>query len=852
MDHGEPASSRVETRRIIRRPRLTGLLDATRSRRIVLVAPAGYGKTTLAREWVSQSSRTAVWFRATPASRDVAALALGLAHAAEGILEGASKRLRERLRTSQSPNAEANLLGLMLSEDLARWPQDAWLVIDDYQHLADEPPAEWFVDAVVAKGNIPLLVTSRVRPAWATAKHLLYGEVAEFGRNVLAMTHEEAARAVPTDKAGALAGLVALAEGWPAVIGLASLVQSPLLLSTEEVPNALHSYFAEELYQGMDPELQWNLAQLSVAPTIDAGLTSNLWGDRGRAILEEGFLRGFLNQDGDSYDLHPLLRQFLLTKFADADSKSKDATIEAVAASALSRGSWDEVFALVAEFGLGSLLKDLLTEALDDVLAGGRLATLEQWLGEAYQLIPGEEIVQLAEIELAFRKGRWAETEDKARHLARRVTHRHPLASKALFRAAQVAQLDDRQAESFELLSEARARSTTQSDLRRALWSRFLTLTDLEERDLAAATLDELEALPQETLEDTIRLSQGPLHLAARWGGVREALERHQTALASLDRTNDPLVRSGFLQSYGTALTLAGRYDEARSCADRLIAEAKRSGLDWVQPHALELKALAQIGMRDFEEAQVGLRVAYKLAKTTDDLHAQANASAISARILLAQGEAPRAIEILDLSRPRAAGPGMEGELRSIRAIAFASLGNLDQATAEVEASAAMTSHLEARGLRAYATALISLAQDESAHKLTDGVKTALAESSRSGNADSFVTSYRVVPELLNVISRLEIPLDEFLLQPLRRYDKRLAEKAGLITKRPSIVSGELLTRREEEVLSLLRLGLSNRQIAHSLWIAESTAKAHVRNIMGKLGARSRTEAALFRAKPEN
>jgi DNA-binding NarL/FixJ family response regulator len=46
-------------------------------------------------------------------------------------------------------------------------------------------------------------------------------------------------------------------------------------------------------------------------------------------------------------------------------------------------------------------------------------------------------------------------------------------------------------------------------------------------------------------------------------------------------------------------------------------------------------------------------------------------------------------------------------------------------------------------------------------------------------------------------------------------------------------------------VLDLIRQGLSNREIAASLWISELTAKAHVHNILQKLGARSRTEAAL-------
>jgi DNA-binding CsgD family transcriptional regulator len=60
--------------------------------------------------------------------------------------------------------------------------------------------------------------------------------------------------------------------------------------------------------------------------------------------------------------------------------------------------------------------------------------------------------------------------------------------------------------------------------------------------------------------------------------------------------------------------------------------------------------------------------------------------------------------------------------------------------------------------------------------------------------------------------------------------------------------SATVLTGREEEVLDLLRQGMSNREIAQILWIAPSTAKVHVRHIFEKLGVRSRTEAALFRA----
>jgi DNA-binding CsgD family transcriptional regulator/tetratricopeptide (TPR) repeat protein len=52
------------------------------------------------------------------------------------------------------------------------------------------------------------------------------------------------------------------------------------------------------------------------------------------------------------------------------------------------------------------------------------------------------------------------------------------------------------------------------------------------------------------------------------------------------------------------------------------------------------------------------------------------------------------------------------------------------------------------------------------------------------------------------------------------------------------------LTSRERDVIALLSVGRTNRQIAAELFISESTAGVHVSNILGKLGVASRTEAA--------
>ena len=54
------------------------------------------------------------------------------------------------------------------------------------------------------------------------------------------------------------------------------------------------------------------------------------------------------------------------------------------------------------------------------------------------------------------------------------------------------------------------------------------------------------------------------------------------------------------------------------------------------------------------------------------------------------------------------------------------------------------------------------------------------------------------------------------------------------------------LTRREQEILDGLARGLSNKLIARSLDITEATVKVHVKNLLKKLGFRSRLEAAVW------
>jgi DNA-binding NarL/FixJ family response regulator len=56
----------------------------------------------------------------------------------------------------------------------------------------------------------------------------------------------------------------------------------------------------------------------------------------------------------------------------------------------------------------------------------------------------------------------------------------------------------------------------------------------------------------------------------------------------------------------------------------------------------------------------------------------------------------------------------------------------------------------------------------------------------------------------------------------------------------------ELLSRKEREVLKLVAGGLSNREIADVIHLAEGTVKNHVSNILTKLNCRDRTQAVLY------
>ncbi|MFD7425756.1 response regulator [Streptomyces sp. NPDC059818] len=117
-------------------------------------------------------------------------------------------------------------------------------------------------------------------------------------------------------------------------------------------------------------------------------------------------------------------------------------------------------------------------------------------------------------------------------------------------------------------------------------------------------------------------------------------------------------------------------------------------------------------------------------------------------------------------------------------------------------------------------------------------------EALRAG-ASGFLLKDASVAELAQAVR--VVAAGDALLAP--NVTKRVIAEFSRVTRTPRIPErgrAGVLTERETEVLGLVAQGLSNAEIAAYLVVAEQTVKTHVGRILGKLGLRDRTQAAVF------
>ena len=814
---------RENAQHIVERPRLNRLLEGSTARTVLLNAPAGYGKTTFARQWTSSKHNRVAWVRCRPAYTDVAGMASELAAALASYVPGLGDEVARRIQGSLPPEQLAEEVASAITLQL-KDSSEMCLVVDDYHFISGAAASELLVQRLGQCDLVTLVIASRVRPTWVTARQILYGEILELGRTALAMSPDEAEQVLDTDLASSVPGLVSIAEGWPAVIGLAATA-SRLALPDEMVVGRLYDFVAEEVYRSLTPSQQSLLQRLAAAPRIDSGVINVLVAPESRSDVVAIVGLGLLNDEGQCFDLHPLLRTFLLNKAADEPSLDVDELAQRLVHHYLQEGAWDDAYSVVETRRMCDVLPRLLEAALTPVLAVGRWATIEQWLRVVEPDFEGSPIVQLARAECALRRGDFVLAKRYALRASRAPDAVAEVETRALIVAAQASYLVD-DTEAGALAQSAREAASTVAERRSALWVEFLSIcaVDLQR---ARDCLRAFEEAGPMTLSDEVRSAAGRLLLAERLGGVLEAVADSLPLFGTVSQVQDPMIRSSFYAALARNQSCAARHQEAMQTlllADREVAE---SSLEFAI-HQLKIsRAISYIGLRRYSEAR---RILTEVkAAGPLDLHEAANHAIQVARVEIASGRPDLAESTLRQIRS-IADEATEAEILAYRALALAISEGSPRSHDLAREARQLTPTIEAQVVSHFAEA-VAANGTESHEQLLQ----AISMVERTGLRDAALFVFRACPGLLND-ARAHLP--ETAVGFTEWLSDADAEAAA--ASRP-----QELSRREREVYELLRTGLTNREIGRALYISDVTVKVHVRHILDKLGVRSRIEAVL-------
>ena len=163
------------------------------------------------------------------------------------------------------------------------------------------------------------------------------------------MNHEEA-HDLLNGMGAAASELVDLAQGWPAVLGLASMsgAAPPDLTAAPH----LYGFFADEIYRRIERRARRVLCELALYDTAGRHLAlSELRPDVVEHVVAVGVDNGFLTElDDKRLDMHPLLRAFLQRKLEDERPASTGKSVARAAGVLMQHQFWDEAFELMRRF----------------------------------------------------------------------------------------------------------------------------------------------------------------------------------------------------------------------------------------------------------------------------------------------------------------------------------------------------------------------------------------------------------------------------------------------------------------------------------------------------------------------
>lgn len=653
---------------ILSRERLNGWLEHAVSGRLALiVAEAGFGKTTLLADWARHTSRRTAWYRLEADDRDWLTFIRHVVGSGRELNPGFAPETLEALLQVGPGGPTREELVTSLVHELADFGSAArhgfTLIFDDYHVIDGNDETEPIVRAilertgpgfsvVIAGRSTPKLPLGRLRARKAVARldgQALCFDVAEADRLFRDTYHHALEPDVLTD-------LIERTEGWAALL---SLVHTNLEESKPQDPRDLirqlngelgdlYCYVAEEVISTIPARLRSFLE--GVALLDDVGLTqASLIDDRPASEIEnlitEAESRGLLARPDPtaSHRFHPLVQSFLRSRLlADLGADGLRARHEWIA-QCLENEDWRAAAAHYQSAGNADAAGRVVDASVERILMSGRFDDTRVFLdGSAGSPTRPTALLLRSRVELA--RG----SLDRAVELAQAAVAAQPggeLAGLALLNVATVLGVAG-----FPDGAAASAKAALRQDLtptQRDLAEATVSLWEAAHQGNLALIAEELRALgsrqDREGLRRYASISRLNLAIILVWvGDPHEALSVATRAANGLQQsTSSDAERAAAASARASALAYLGRIDEA----SRLLEGAASTKSAVARTEAMLELARVQGEFGDLEGALGALD---RVGPAAPELGFAGMWALVRGQLALRQGDIATSLEMLD------------------------------------------------------------------------------------------------------------------------------------------------------------------------------------------------------------
>ena len=320
----------VPTRSLVARSRLTDVLRAGGRRRLILIhAPSGFGKSTLAAQWREELSSDGVAVAWLTVDDDDNNEVWFLAHLLESI-----RRIRPALAESLAPVLEEHgddacrYVLTSLIDEIHEKDDRIAVVIDDWHRVSDSQTSA-ALGFLLDNGchHLQIIVTSWSRAGLPLGRLRIHDELIEIDSGALRFDTDEAASLLNDVgglqlSRGDVQALTTSTDGWAAALQLAALSlrgggdANNLLRQLSGASDVIHEFLGENVLDTLEPDLREFLLVTSITERTCGGLAAVLAGvANGQAMLEEVEQRGlFLLRIDDEprwFRFHQMFAEFL-------------------------------------------------------------------------------------------------------------------------------------------------------------------------------------------------------------------------------------------------------------------------------------------------------------------------------------------------------------------------------------------------------------------------------------------------------------------------------------------------------------------------------------------------------------